>query len=135
MTSTRQETLRSELDALHEENDRLKESLESERREVNRLEETLRRQEQEMELACFRAAQEERRRGEEKEARLLALLERQVRGGQTVAGKTVADSGKENVSSLGVVTVADTQARETDSTLTSEVATGIETEDEVSIQT
>lgn len=78
MTATRQETLRSEVDALREENEQLKGLVEESQNEVQRLEEKLRQHEQERELVCFRAVQDERRRGEEREARLLALLERQV---------------------------------------------------------
>lgn len=80
MTQTRTETLRTEVDALREENEQLREKLDERKSALQLLQETLQRREQEMELARFRAVEEERRKWEEKEARFLWLLERQQSG-------------------------------------------------------
>jgi hypothetical protein len=69
--STRQESLRTEIDALREENASLKDAF----REREELRCTQERHERDLELARLRAVNEERKRSEEREARLLALLE------------------------------------------------------------
>ena len=63
---TRQERLRTEMDGLREEKERLKDALQESKEELRRMQKKERLHEQEIELTSFRAVREERQKAKRK---------------------------------------------------------------------